>query len=55
MEINSKEVVVSEDWAISRGTCLVNDKVEGKFLVIFRRQDDGPWRIFRHSFSMNSE
>ena len=55
MEINSEEVMVAEDWAFSRGTFLVNDKVEGKFLTIFRRQDDGSWRIFRDSFSMNFE
>ena len=55
MEINSEEVVVTDDWAYSRGTFTVNEAVEGKFLTIFRRQDDGSWRIYRDSFSMNAE
>ena len=55
MEIMSEEVVVTDDWAFSRGTFTVNDAVEGKFLTIFRRQEDGSWRIYRDSFSMNSE
>ena len=55
MDIDSEEIVVSDDWAFSRGTFTVNDAVEGKFLTIFRRQDDGSWRIYRDSFSMNSE
>ena len=55
MEINSEEVVVTDDWAYSRGTFTVNEVVEGKFLTIFRRQDDGSWRIYRDAFSMNAE
>ncbi len=55
MEINSEEIVVADDWAYSRGTFMVNDAIEGKFLTVFRRQDDGSWRIYRDSFSMNSE
>ena len=55
MNIDSEEIVVSDGWAYSRGTFTVNDAVEGKFLTIFRRQDDGSWRIYRDSFSMNSE
>ena len=55
MEINSEEVVVADSWAYSRGTFTVNDTVEGKFLTIFRRQEDGSWRIYRDSFSMNAE
>ena len=55
MDINAEEVVVSDDWAYSRGTFTVDDAVEGKFLTIFRRQEDGSWRIYRDSFSMNSE
>ena len=55
MEIKSEEIEVAGDWAYSRGTFTVNDAIEGKFLTIFRRQDDGSWRIYRDSFSMNSE
>ncbi|MBF9058444.1 DUF4440 domain-containing protein [Rhodobacterales bacterium HKCCSP123] len=55
MNIMAEEVVVAGDWAYSRGTFTVNDAVEGKFLTIFRRQDDGSWRIFRDAFNFNSE
>lgn len=55
MEIRSEEIVVTEDWAYSRGTFTVNDAVDGKFLTIFRRQDDGTWRIYRDAFNMNAE
>lgn len=55
MMIDSDEVVVTGDWAYSRGTFTVNDEAEGKFLTIFRRQDDGSWGIYRDSFSMNAE
>ena len=55
MEINAEEIVVTGDWAYSRGTFTVNDAVQGKFLTIFRRQDDGSWRIYRDAFNMNSE
>ena len=55
MEIKSEEVVVTGDWAYSRGNFIVNDAVEGKFLTIFRRQGDGSWRIYRDAFNMNAE
>lgn len=55
MEITSEEVVVAGDWAFSRGTFTVNNALEGKFLTIFRRQDDGTWRIYRDAFNFNSE
>ncbi|WP_159441636.1 YybH family protein [Roseivivax lentus] len=55
MEIVSEEVVVTGDWAFSRGNFTVNNAVEGKFLTIFRRQDDGSWRIYRDAFNFNSE
>lgn len=54
MEITAEEVVVTDDWAYSRGTFTVNDAVEGKCLTIFRRQDDGSWRIYRDAFNMNA-
>lgn len=55
MEITSEEIVVSNDWAFSRGNFTVNDALEGKFLTIFRRQDDGSWRIYRDAFNFNSD
>jgi ketosteroid isomerase-like protein len=55
MEIKSEEIVVTDDWAFSRGNFTVNDALEGKFLTIFRRQDDGSWRIYRDAFNFNSE
>lgn len=55
MVINSEEIVVTDDWAYSRGNFTVNDALEGKFLTIFRKQDDGSWRIFRDAFNFNSE
>ncbi len=55
MEINPEEIVVAGDGAFSRGNFIVNDAVEGKFLTIFRRQDDGSWRIYRDAFNMNAE
>jgi ketosteroid isomerase-like protein len=55
MEIKSEEIVVTNDWAFSRGNFTVNDALEGKFLTIFRRQDDGSWRIYRDAFNFNSE
>lgn len=55
MEVKPEEVVVTGGWAYSRGTFTVNDTVEGKFLTIFRRQDDGSWRIYRDAFNMNAE
>ena len=55
MEINSEEVVVTGDWAYSRGNFIVNDAIEGKFLTIFRRQGDGSWRIYRDAFNMNAQ
>ncbi len=55
MEINSEEIVVTGDWAYSRGTFTVNDVVEGKFLTILRRQDDGSWGIYRDAMNFTSE
>ncbi|MBY6202495.1 nuclear transport factor 2 family protein [Maritalea mobilis] len=54
MEIVADEVVVIGDWAFSSGNFTVADTVDGKFLTIFRRQDDGTWRIFRDAFNMNT-
>ena len=55
MEIIADEVVIMGDWAFSRGNFTVGDQVDGKFLTIFRRQDDGTWRIYRDAFNMNTQ
>lgn len=57
MEITPEEIVVTGDWAYSRGNYTVDaggSHLEGKFLTIFRRQDDGGWRIYRDIFNPNS-
>ena len=55
MSINADEVEVLGDWAFSSGNFKVGEKVDGKFLTIFRRQDDGSWRIYRDAFNMNTK
>ncbi|MCP4383233.1 MAG: DUF4440 domain-containing protein [Hyphomicrobiales bacterium] len=55
MSIVADEVVVMGDWAFSSGNFKVGKIVDGKFLTIFRRQDDGSWRIYRDAFNMNTE
>jgi ketosteroid isomerase-like protein len=60
VNINPEEIVVAGDWAYSRGSYnadqVVQGKdvhIDGKFLTIFRRQDDGSWRIYRDIFNFN--
>ena len=55
MSVVADEVVVVGDWAFSSGNFKVGEKVDGKFLTIFRRQDDGSWRIYRDAFNMNTQ
>lgn len=55
MSIDAEEVVIMGDWAFSSGNFTVGEKVDGKFLTIFRRQDDGSWRIYRDAFNMNTQ
>lgn len=55
MSINANEVIISGDWAFSSGNFKVGANVDGKFLTVFRRQDDGSWRIFRDAFNMNTK
>ena len=54
MDIIPDEIVIMGDWAYSRGNFTVGKEVDGKFLTIFRRQDDGSWRIYRDAFNMNT-
>ena len=55
MSIMTDEVVVMGDWAFSSGNFTVGTKVDGKFLSVFKRQDDGTWRIYRDAFNMNTK
>jgi len=62
MAINPLEITVNGPWAYSRGLYtrdLTNTStdavthVDGKFLTILRRQEDGNWRIYRDCFNSN--
>ena len=63
MVINPLEITVNGPWAYSRGLYTQNftdrstgakSLVDGKFLTIFKRQDDGSWRIYRDCFNSNT-
>jgi ketosteroid isomerase-like protein len=62
MAIDAMEIVVAGTWAYSRGVYTQDLKnkssgqvvhVDGKFLTIFKLQQDGTWRIFRDCFNSN--
>ena len=60
MEITPEEIVLMGDWAFSRGnyTAALTRQgnainVDGKFLAILKRQDDGSWKIYRDIFNSN--
>lgn len=60
MEISPEEIVIMGDWAFSRGnytaalTSQGNEvEVDGKFMTIFRRQEDASWKIYRDIFNSN--
>ena len=62
VNINPEEIVVAGDWAYSRGNYTADQvmqgkdvHIDGKFLTIFRRQDDGTWKIYRDIFNFNSK
>jgi len=55
MSVVADEVVIMGDWAFSSGNFKVGANVDGKFLTIFRRQEDGSWRIYRDAFNMNTQ
>ena len=55
-----RETVIMGDWAFSRGNYTATQtvqgntvEVDGKFMTIFRRQDDGQWKIYRDIFNSN--
>lgn len=62
MTITPLEITVAGPWAYSRGvftqdlTAKETKQVshfDGKFLTIFKRQDDGSWKIYRDCFNSN--
>ena len=60
MSIVPEEIVLTDDWAYSRGNYTserVIDgqpvKVDGKFMTILKRQPDGGWKIYRDIFNSN--
>ncbi|MEJ2358294.1 MAG: nuclear transport factor 2 family protein [Deinococcales bacterium] len=62
MNIDAKEITVLGDYAYSRGLYTVDVSgsdgnalahVDGKFMTILRRQDDGSWKIYRDIFNSN--
>lgn len=62
MQINVEEVQNAGDWAYARGvytvTYLPNDGsdaifIDGKFMSIFQKQDDGTWKLHRDIFNSN--
>ena len=61
MEILPVETVVMGDWAFSRGAYTADltsggnaVHMDGKFMTIFRQQNDGSWKIYRDIFNSNS-
>ncbi len=63
MAINPLEITINGPWAYSRGVYTQNltnkstgvkTLVDGKFLTILKRQQDGSWRIYRDCFNSNT-
>ena len=61
MHIDPEEIVIAGDWAYARGTYgavqVVQGKdvtIDGKFLTIFKHEDDGSWKIYRDIFNFNA-
>lgn len=62
MQINVQEVQTAGNWAYARGlytvTYLPHDgsdpiPIDGKFMSIFQKQDDGTWKLHRDIFNSN--
>ena len=62
MHIDAKEITVLGDYAYARGLYTVDvtgsdgnalAHVDGKFMTILQRQDDGSWKIYRDIFNSN--
>ena len=61
MNIRPEEITIAEDWAYTRGTYDLTDvtgdspvMIDGKFMTILKRQDDGSWKIYRDIFNSNT-
>lgn len=61
MHINPEEINIAGDWAYTRGTYDLTvgsgdgaTTIDGKFMTILRRQDDGTWKIYRDIFNSNT-
>jgi ketosteroid isomerase-like protein len=62
MSVTPMEITVAGPWAYSRGV-YTQDMIakatkkathfDGKFLTIFKRQNDGGWKIYRDCFNSN--
>lgn len=62
MSIMPKETVILGDMAWSMGNYTIDyttadgpGQVDGKFLTLLRRQDDGSWGIYRDIFNLNTK
>ncbi|SFB75562.1 YybH family protein [Tropicimonas isoalkanivorans] len=62
MSIRPIDIEIAGDWAFARGNYDVTTVIdgtdvtmEGKFLTILKRQDDGSFRIYRDCFNANAE
>ena len=62
MSIMPIETVILGDMAWSMGTYTIDyttadgpGQIDGKFMTLLRRQDDGSWGIYRDIFNMNTQ
>ncbi|MEJ2289597.1 MAG: SgcJ/EcaC family oxidoreductase [Deinococcales bacterium] len=62
LTIDAREITILGDWAYSRGLYTADQTakdgsmsvhVDGKFMSILRRQDDGSWKLYRDIFNSN--
>ncbi len=68
IHINIVEITVAGTWGYARGTYTLDaapredrrgeigdagNHVDGKFLTVFRQQNDGTWKIYRDIFNSN--
>jgi ketosteroid isomerase-like protein len=63
MQIDPQDIDVDRDLAYAMGTYVIDLKpradtppavVDGKFLTVFRRQEDGGWKTWRDCFNDNT-
>ncbi|MDV7146008.1 nuclear transport factor 2 family protein [Tropicimonas sp. TH_r6] len=62
MTVTPEEIVILGDMAYSRGVYTATKvsngadvEIDGKFLTIHKRHEDGSWRIYRDCFNSNTE